>query len=84
MRWSTLILLLGTLPATLGATPALADDPPAAFSDERAAFSVRVGDMTIAYRVMGLFVMPGGATPLSDTSLQHFLYELDCPLLLVR
>ena len=32
----------------------------------------------------GLFVMPGGATPLSDTSLQHFLYELDCPLLLVR
>jgi nucleotide-binding universal stress UspA family protein len=32
----------------------------------------------------GLFVMPGGCSPLSDTSLQRFLYELDRPLLVVR
>lgn len=32
----------------------------------------------------GLFVMPGGASPLSDASLQRFLYELDRPLLVVR
>lgn len=32
----------------------------------------------------GLFVMPGGASPLSDTSLQRFLHELDRPLLVVR
>jgi len=32
----------------------------------------------------GLFVMPGGCSPLSDTSLQQFLYELDRPLLVVR
>lgn len=32
----------------------------------------------------GLFVMPGGTTPLSDASLQRFLYELDRPLLVVR
>lgn len=32
----------------------------------------------------GLFVMPGGCSPLSDTPLQKFLYELDRPLLVVR
>jgi len=32
----------------------------------------------------GLFVVPGGCTPLSNTSLQRFLYELDRPLLVVR
>jgi hypothetical protein len=32
----------------------------------------------------GLFVMPGGASPLTDTSLQRFLHELDRPLLVVR
>ncbi len=32
----------------------------------------------------GLCVMPGGCSPLSDTSLQEFLYELDRPLLVVR
>ena len=32
----------------------------------------------------GLFVMPGGCSPLSDTSHQRFLYELDRPLLVVR
>jgi nucleotide-binding universal stress UspA family protein len=32
----------------------------------------------------GLFVMPGGCSPLSETSLQQFLYELDRPLLVVR
>jgi nucleotide-binding universal stress UspA family protein len=32
----------------------------------------------------GLFVMPGGTAPLSDTSLKRFLYELDRPLLVVR
>ena len=32
----------------------------------------------------GLFVMPSGCSPLSDTSLQRFLYELDRPLLVVR
>lgn len=32
----------------------------------------------------GLFVMPHGCSPLADTSLQQFLYELDRPLLVVR
>lgn len=32
----------------------------------------------------GLVVMPGRSAPLSDTSLQRFLYELDRPLLVVR
>ncbi len=32
----------------------------------------------------GLFVMPGGCSPLSDKPLQQFLYELDRPLLVVR
>lgn len=32
----------------------------------------------------GVFVMPGGASPLSERSLQRFLYELDRPLLVVR
>jgi nucleotide-binding universal stress UspA family protein len=32
----------------------------------------------------GLCVLPGGCSPLSDTPLQQFLYELDSPLLLVR
>ena len=32
----------------------------------------------------GLCVLPSGCSPLSDTSLQQFLYELDRPLLLVR
>jgi nucleotide-binding universal stress UspA family protein len=32
----------------------------------------------------GLFVMPDGCSPLSDTPLQRFLYELDRPLLVVR
>jgi len=32
----------------------------------------------------GLFVVPGGCSPLTDTSLQRFLYELDRPLLVVR
>ena len=32
----------------------------------------------------GLFVVPGGCSPLSDTPLQQFLYELDRPLLVVR
>jgi len=32
----------------------------------------------------GLFVMPGGCSPLTQTSLQRFLYELDRPLLVVR
>ena len=32
----------------------------------------------------GLFVVPGGCSPLDDTSLQRFLYELDRPLLVVR
>ena len=32
----------------------------------------------------GLFVMPEGCAPLTRTSLQRFLYELDGPLLVVR
>lgn len=40
---------------------------------------------TIAQREgCGLFVMPGGASPLSNMSLQRFLRELDRPLLVVR
>jgi nucleotide-binding universal stress UspA family protein len=32
----------------------------------------------------GLFVVPGGCSPLSETPLQQFLYDLDRPLLVVR
>jgi len=32
----------------------------------------------------GLFVVPGGCSPLSERSLQKFLYDLDRPLLVVR
>lgn len=32
----------------------------------------------------GLFVVPGSCSPLSDTPLQQFLYELDRPMLVVR
>ncbi len=40
---------------------------------------------TLARRAgRGLVVMPGNASPLADTPLQRFLYELDRPLLVVR
>lgn len=32
----------------------------------------------------GLFVLPGGCSPLENTPLQRFLYEIDCPLLVMR
>jgi len=59
MRRLSLGLFLSVLLLACGVAPSVADDPPAPFSDERARFSVQVGDVTIPYRVMGLFVMPG-------------------------
>lgn len=65
MRRLPLPLCLSVILVALGASPVVADDPPVRFSDERAAFSVQVGDVTVPYRVMGLFVMPGEQVPLN-------------------
>jgi hypothetical protein len=65
MRRLPLGLFLSVLLLACSVTPSVADDPPAPFSDERARFSVQVGDLTIPYRVMGLFVMPGERVPLN-------------------
>lgn len=69
MRWSSLLLtllFLFLLSSTTPLAPAFAaDDEPVAFSAERAAFSVEVRGLTIPYRVMGLFVMPGESVRLN-------------------
>lgn len=48
-----------------GPNPTLADDPDPPASEIRSSFTVQFGDQSIAYRVMGVFVIPGETTTLS-------------------